>query len=279
MRHKLKTMNLHILGVPTEIARGGSGHPVLLLPGLGTDWKIWKQVGKKLAQQYDVHILSLPKYATKNHQHTFSLRTMHVFVDEYAKMMKLHRFSIGGHSMGGLTALTYAYHHPHKTSHVIMVSSPLFGGSNQIPNWWKELAKAGLQYQLFRRTVGVIVKHPSILEIVLGVIFFNRNNRNMARIVNGIFGSIEPEAIAHFYKDLFSIDYTEQVESITQPTLILHGLYDNSLQHTGGTTLYTKFQYAESIELPTHHSIPVLKPKETVIAIRSFLKKHPINSL
>ena len=93
---------------------GGKGETVLLLHGFGAESGSWNRAAKFLTKSYRVIVPCLPGWGTStrlagaSYAYPEQVERVHRFVQE----MKLTRFHLAGHSMGGGIATRYAARYP-----------------------------------------------------------------------------------------------------------------------------------------------------------------------
>lgn len=107
----------------------GQGPPLVLLHGFGGGIGIWLSNLDELAKTntiYAIDVLgfgrsSRPQFVKDQTSPADSAETF--FIDslhEWTHAMKLDKFNLLGHSMGGYISAIYALRHPEKLSHLIL---------------------------------------------------------------------------------------------------------------------------------------------------------------
>src|SRR3989338_5067156 len=102
----------------------GSGEDIVLLPGMLATTNFWKVIQKKLSTKYKVTSLDLlgfglsPKpdnidYSYQDHLESLNNTLTH---------LNIQKFTLVGHSMGGLIALNYAKAYPNKVKKLFIIS-------------------------------------------------------------------------------------------------------------------------------------------------------------
>ncbi|PZS34703.1 MAG: alpha/beta hydrolase [Pseudonocardiales bacterium] len=107
-----------------HVARGGSGHPVLLLHGFPQTHLTWRAVAASLAEDFAVVCADLPGYGASTPPPGGDGPAGYVKRVTAATMVALmrelghERFSIVGHDRGALTAFRAALDHPDAVTHL-----------------------------------------------------------------------------------------------------------------------------------------------------------------
>ncbi|MCU0635668.1 MAG: alpha/beta hydrolase [Gemmatimonadaceae bacterium] len=118
--------------VPAFSARVvGSGTPIILIPGLTNDGRVWDATVAELSKTHECHVLSLAGFGGTPPVTVDSLwlDTMRDAVIRYVRERKLDKPVLIGHSLGGFLALDIAATAPDLPSRVINVDGlPFMGG-------------------------------------------------------------------------------------------------------------------------------------------------------
>ncbi len=89
--------------------RRGSGEPLVLVHGIGSQWRIWEPVLDALAADFDVVAIDLPGFGHSAPDSTGpSVEAQAERVAAFAGELGLERWHVAGNSMGGAIALELA---------------------------------------------------------------------------------------------------------------------------------------------------------------------------
>ena len=99
----------------------GSGTPVLILHGLLGSSDNWTTVARELAEFHTVFSLDLRNHGRSFHSDHFDYPSMVEDVNRFIAQQGLKTVSLVGHSMGGKTAMQFAYHHPERLRKLVVV--------------------------------------------------------------------------------------------------------------------------------------------------------------
>ena len=79
----------------------GSGKPVILIPGLMSDGRVWGKLANVLSKTYQVHIINIAGFANTPAIGNPSLTAVKQQLLAYINTHKLHKPAVIGHSLGG----------------------------------------------------------------------------------------------------------------------------------------------------------------------------------
>lgn len=114
MRCGLTEKHARIPGFDIAYLEGGHGDPLLLIHGFGADKDHFTRVSAYLTDRYRVIIPDLPGFgeSSKPDDVTYTIDEQVERVRAFARQLGIDRMDLGGNSMGGFIALTYAAKHP-----------------------------------------------------------------------------------------------------------------------------------------------------------------------
>lgn len=108
----------------------GEGHPVILLHGSGpgsTGWSnFYANIGP-LAEDFHVYAVDMPGWGESDTQ-TEETGYDHVAaLIAFMNELGIEKAALVGNSMGGMTSITAALHHPDRVSHLVSMGAPVPG--------------------------------------------------------------------------------------------------------------------------------------------------------
>jgi N-formylmaleamate deformylase len=121
----------------------GAGPTMILLHGIGSSGMSWLPVMVRLAESYRLIIPDLRGHGHSGHPDTGYL--LPDYADDLERIVAAcgepHPIILG-HSLGGLTAITWASRHPDQASAIVLEDMPLSGGPDRAPRLeeWADLA-------------------------------------------------------------------------------------------------------------------------------------------
>ena len=93
---------------------GGSGPPVVLLHGFGSNKDLWNAVAARLTPAYRVIVPDLPGFgeSTKRESANYDVQTQVKRLHEFLNNLGIEQKHIAGNSMGGMISVAYAATYP-----------------------------------------------------------------------------------------------------------------------------------------------------------------------
>ncbi|UOQ69810.1 alpha/beta fold hydrolase [Hymenobacter volaticus] len=111
-------------GVRLHYVEGGSGHPLICLPGWPQTWYSFHPVASELAQHYRVIILDIRGMGSSDKPETgYDKKTMAQDVYALTQLLALPTVSLLGHDIGGMVAMSFAFNYPAATHKVVLLDS------------------------------------------------------------------------------------------------------------------------------------------------------------
>lgn len=111
---------------------GGTGAPLLLIHGFGGEKDNWTRVARHLRKPYRIIALDLPGYGESDSPADvpYGIADQVLRVHAFLQKLGLSRVHLGGNSMGGNIAASYAAKYPNEVSTLWLVSN---SGVSQAP--------------------------------------------------------------------------------------------------------------------------------------------------
>lgn len=99
----------------------GSGKPVLMIPGLMSDSRVWQPTAQALANHYQLHLISIAGFAGTPAIEGELLPRVQTELLQYIKDKQLTKPAVIGHSLGAFMAFALASRAPDAIGHIIAV--------------------------------------------------------------------------------------------------------------------------------------------------------------
>ena len=117
-----RSVRLH--GREVAYVVGGEGPTLLLIHGIGGDWRTWEPVLDGLARQHHVVAVDLPGHGgSAKGAGDYSLGALASALRDLGGALGLERATVVGHSLGGGIAMQFAYQFPERCERLVLVSS------------------------------------------------------------------------------------------------------------------------------------------------------------
>lgn len=124
MNVTLDHRSLRLHGRELAYVVGGAGPTVLLVHGIGGDWRTWEPVLDGLARQHHVVAVDLPGHGrSAKGMGDYSLGALASALRDLGGALGLERATVIGHSLGGGVAMQFAYQFPERCERLVLVSS------------------------------------------------------------------------------------------------------------------------------------------------------------
>ncbi|MGI4742111.1 MAG: alpha/beta fold hydrolase [Janthinobacterium lividum] len=109
-------------GVRLHYVAGGSGRPLVCLPGWPQTWYSFHPVAQELARHYQVILVDLRGMGSSDKPATgYDKKTMARDIYELVRQLGLGPVSLLGHDIGGMVASSFAYNYPGATDRLIVL--------------------------------------------------------------------------------------------------------------------------------------------------------------
>lgn len=202
-------------GYDVHYMEGGSGQPVVLIHGLGSQGQQdWSKLAPLLVRAgYHVYALDLLGYgrSAKPADHTYSIREESKFVESFLDANHLDKVTLGGVSMGGWIAGAVAVDQPQRVDHLLLVDSAGMAFKLSFdPALFTPQTSAQIDQLL-----AVVALDPPPMPEFLKAAFIRRSNRD---------GWVVRRALASITSNADALD--QKFPSLNMPMLIVWGKQD-----------------------------------------------------
>ena len=100
-------------GVKLHYVEGGSGTPLICLPGWPQTWYSYRPIAMQLAEQYRVIIVDIRGMGSSEKPGSgYDKKTMATDILELIKQLELTKVHMMGHDIGGMVAMSFAFNYP-----------------------------------------------------------------------------------------------------------------------------------------------------------------------
>lgn len=109
-------------GINLHYVEGGSGSPVICLPGWPQTWYSFKNIAPALSKKYRVIVIDIRGMGTSEKPQTgYDKKTMAKDIYELIIKLKLEKATVIGHDIGGMVAMSLAFNYPECVSKLILM--------------------------------------------------------------------------------------------------------------------------------------------------------------
>lgn len=268
---KLERKETDIPGFHIVYLEGGQGAPLLLIHGFGADKDNWTRVSRFLTPQFHVIAPDLPGFgeSSKPEGAGYKIADQVMYLHALVQKLGLKEVSLGGNSMGGDIAASYAAHFPEEVKTLWLVAPG--GVATAEPSELGQLLKAGgpnpllaRNEQDFDRVIHFVMTDPPYFPGVIKKVLSQRAAANYAL----------HEKIFQQLRDSEALE--PQVTGLPTPTRILWGDHDRLLHVSGAKILAGLMPKASVTIMPGIGHLPMIeKPRESAqdyLAFRADVK-------
>ena len=164
----LEEKYISIAGYKIRFIERGSGHPLILLHGLGSSLEWWDYNIEALSQKYRVIAFDFPGFGlSSKSEANLSLDFASRFMESFLDAFHLPQASLIGNSMGGLIAFYTALKIPERVERLILVDPAGFG-----PNL-SMFMRAGAFYPVGELVLAL--RNRILVRFYLSRMFYDRN--------------------------------------------------------------------------------------------------------
>jgi abhydrolase domain-containing protein 6 len=268
----LKIKSVNIQGVRIVYAEGGTGNTIIMLHGLGGSKDNWLQTAKYFTPNYRVIIPDLPGYGESSKSLDINVNIMPQVerLNLFVKELKLTKFDLVGHSMGGNIAGNYAADYPE-----MVKTLALFDSAGV-----KEPTKSEMTLLMEKGKNPFLVKDVNDFDKFMGIIFLKPPE--MPSFIKQYLTKQAMEATRNYeiyekkwkekglWNDFFILE--SKLNKITAPTLILWGDSDKTINISCVSVFAKNIKNSKSVIVKECGHMPMMeKPAATATAYQDFL--------
>jgi aminoacrylate hydrolase len=261
----------------------GSGHPLMLLPGLGLD-HMYYRLGEPLLRECMTTILVDPRGVGQSRKD--DPRTVHytpeLWADDFAALARhlgYESVDVLGSSLGGSMAQAMAVRHPKLVRRLIVV-----GGFSELDRAMetnfrlrkKMIAKLGMGEEI-ADFMGLSTMSREFMETEAGLAIMRANQENVRKNSAELYMAFL-DSILWWGRRLPGQEneplYTEKLRAVTCPSLIVAGDNDYFIPASFSKKIAAAIPGARYVEVKGGGHIPFIeKPQETARLVIDFLTR------
>jgi len=244
---------------------GGAGAPLVLVHGFGADKDNFTRVARYLTPHYRVIVPDLVGFGESAHRadvdyhYAAQAERLRAFV----QALGLSRIDLGGNSMGGGIALSYAAQHPQEVASLWLIDCA--GIAEAPPSELARLVRTTGQNPLmitresdFGAFLDFVMSDPPYIPGAVKDVLARERIANQA-LEKQVFGQIATDSVS------------ASIRGLATPTLVLWGDEDRALSVGTVPILKTLLPNAQAVVMPhVGHAPMIERPKESAEAYLSF---------
>lgn len=253
---------------------GGDGPTIVLLHGFTSNKEVWLPVAKLLTPHFHLIIPDLPGWgeSSRNASASYNIDAQAARLDGFVQSLRLQRFILVGHSMGGAIAGVYASEHPQHVAELALVDS--FGLKANKNAFMREVESGKDPFVFndragFERIASLVFKQPPELWGRFVDVLVKRNQADR-------------EFIEHTFAELSQPTQAQSLQSrLGQLSMPVMGLWchdDKIIDISALESLRDGLSQASDISATTLNGcghMPMLeKPEETARILTAFALSH-----
>ncbi|MFJ1969682.1 alpha/beta fold hydrolase [Streptomyces sp. NPDC087903] len=240
-----------------EGPRDDAGVPLVFVHGWTANRHRWDHQLTHFAQRRRVIRLDLRGHGESSGAGVPTVAALAEDVLALLDHLKVDRFVVVGHSMGGMIAQTIALSHPERVERMVLVNS--------------------IGRMAFSRGRGLLMAVSTLVPFKLFVAtniqraFAPGYPREEIRAYVRASASLPQEVVMTLYGAMRAFDVLDRVGEIRTPTLLVHGYHDIQLPVSQMLRMAKDYPDAVIRILDAGHELPVEKPAELTEALDRFI--------
>ncbi|MGQ0698719.1 MAG: alpha/beta fold hydrolase [Panacagrimonas sp.] len=239
---------------------GGTGEPLVLVHGFGGDKDNWTRVARHLRKHYRIIAPDLPGYgeSTAPEGAHYRIDDQVEYLHAFVRKLGLSRVHLGGNSMGGNVAASYAAKHPNEVGTLWLIANS--GITSKPPSELRRtLAEGGRNALIpstreeYRELIAFVMSRPPFLP---GAFVDVMADRAIAM------HDLRVRQFAELSEDRF--DFEKRIANMPIQTHVLWGEEDRALHVNSVNALMALLPYSSRTIMPGIGHVPMIEaPAET----------------
>ncbi|UMB52679.1 alpha/beta fold hydrolase [Lutibacter sp. A64] len=258
-------MTFSYKNIAVNFTSKGTGKTIVLIHGFLEDSTMWNSVSKELSKKYRVICIDLLGHGkTENLGYIHTMQDQATMVIAVLKHLRLRKYILVGHSMGGYIALEICKLAPTNVKGLCLMNSTALPDSEE-----KKINRD-------RAIVAVKQNHKTFIRIAIPMLFSEENrtifNSEIEEITNNAL-NISPQGITAALEGMkIREDYTSIYKSANFPILMVVGKQDPALDYNS-LIAQTKNTNVKVVEFSDGHMSHIENKEAFITTLASFAKK------
>lgn len=246
----------------------GSGIPLLLIAGLGSDSTSWLPVIINLSKHY--RVITFDNRGVGQSTDNNADITIDKMVDDTVSLIEgllLRNVNVLGHSMGGMIAMKLAIDHPELVNNLILAATctKINARNTNLFTDMVSYLRSGMDKRLWLRNLYYWIFSPA---------FFN-DNQLLDQVVNMAINYRFPQSDDSFENQvnaILSFDCSNEIDRIKSKTLLMFGNEDLLFPQSEVENVMSKIPRSSVVTISNAaHSICMDNPQEFIERVVNFL--------
>ena len=245
----------------------GKGFPLIILHGLFGSSDNWHTLARRFGEYFRVYTVDLRNHGRSPHDPTHTYEAMSEDLFEFLKVHSIEMAFIVGHSMGGKTAMQFAFDHPALVPKLVVVDI----GPKQYPPQHDSIFKALFSVDLkntgsrgdVEAALARTIKSPVTRQFLM---------KNLKRTDHGFAWKLNLDAIHRSY-DRMNMEITGK--PFRNPALFLRSLTSGYVLEEDKPSIRALFPAARFADLNVGHWIHAEAPDKFFQVVLDFLRQTP----
>jgi pimeloyl-ACP methyl ester carboxylesterase len=253
---------------------------LVLIPGLASDWTVWRAFMERNADRYTMYAVTLPGFGgseadiPENPRGTPLLDSAIDAINELATMHELDEPFVMGHSMGGHLALRIGLEHPDPFAGVINVDGFVVAPVQTEMTADQRRAFVENQFAPQIRAAGGAMWMQQFAASADSMV----QDKDRAQEILAMMRASDGDAIAQYVIEMFMIDMRPDLPDLAVPTLVLAATPDMPGVSVGPEFWEETTEGAKNLELifieRSRHFIMDDAPEALDERVGAFVGKH-----
>ena len=257
---------MHILHKNTQVhfTTKGHGNAIVLLHGFLENSTMWTAISKILSKKYRIVCIDLLGHGkTENHGYIHTMKDQAEMVKAVLKHLRLRKYILVGHSMGGYVALAFAKLFPINIKGVCLMNSTALPDSEE-----KKTNRD-------RAITAVKQHHKTFVRIAIPMLFSEENRTVFHSEINQITNEaleITPQGITASLEGMkIRENLTSMYKNSNYPIQMVIGKQDPALDYSAliNQTKNTKVQVTE---FPDGHMSHIENKEALIVTLKEFIQ-------
>ncbi|UMB59836.1 alpha/beta fold hydrolase [Lutibacter sp. A80] len=243
----------------------GTGKTIVLLHGFLENSTMWNSISQEISKKYRIICIDLLGHgASENHGYIHTMQDQAAMVIAVLKHLRIRKYILVGHSMGGYIALEICKLVPNNIKGLCLMNSTALPDSKE--------KKANRD----RAIIAVKQNHKTFIRIAIPMLFSEENKNIFTSEINAITNdalNMSPQGIIAALEGMkIREDYTSVYKSANFPIQMIIGKQDPALEYTS-LIEQTKNTNVQLVEFPDGHMSHIENKEALITTLTNFAKK------